>query len=105
MKLFTEGENTRLLLVSNSLQILVIDLGEQFKVTDYGNLADMLDEGSKVRSYDKIVGFVHFNPKSSHLFVSFTNSSLFVMVDLTTKKLVWNIPKAEKDRPLCAHSD
>lgn len=58
-----------------------------------------------MRSYDKIVGFVHFNPKTGHLFVSLANSGLFVMFDIPTKKIVWNIPKVEKDRPLCAYSD
>jgi hypothetical protein len=27
------------------------------------------------------------------------------MFDMTAKKIVWNIPRMEKDRPLCAHSD
>lgn len=66
----------------------------------------MLEEASKkVRSYDKVVNFVHFNSKSGHLFVSFLNLSNFIMIDTTHKKLVWNLPSIGKDVPLCAHSD
>jgi len=102
VKIYHENDQAMLLLVSQSYQVLIVNLTD-YKITDLGNLVEQIEE--KVRSYDKIVGFVHFNPKTGHLFVSFANSGLFVMFDIPTRKIVWNIPKVEKDRPLCAYSD
>jgi hypothetical protein len=43
------------------------------------NIIEVLENaGTKVRSYDKLVNFIHFNPLTNTLFVSFLAKNLFV---------------------------
>lgn len=108
VKLFRdEAGKDKLLIIDSNLTISKVDLGEDFKIETITNCTELLESsGIKVRSYDKIVNFMHFNSKSGHLFISFFSLSAFLMIDTNSKnKLIWNLPRLEKDVPLCAHSD
>ena len=70
------------------------------------NIVEVLDNaGTKVRSYDKLVNFTHFNPLTNTLFVSFLAKNLIVSLSLATKDLLWIVPTLQDNLPLCAHSD
>jgi len=45
------------------------------------------NSGVNVRSYDRVINFAHFNPRSSSIFVSFMNMNMFVQLSLDTKDL------------------
>ena len=83
-----------------------VDLQDSFKVEQVMNIVDVLENaGTKVRSYDKLINFIHFNPLTSTLFVSFLAKNLFVSLSLATKDLLWVVPTLQDSLPLCAHSD
>ena len=56
-----------------------VDLQDTFKVEQVMNIVEVLENaGTKVRSYDKLVNFIHFNPLTNTLFVSFLAKNLLV---------------------------
>ena len=56
-----------------------VDLQDTFKVEQVMNIVEVLENaGTKVRSYDKLVNFILFNPLTNTLFVSFLAKNLFV---------------------------
>ena len=100
--------STQLLLIDSNLSVSIVNLSTTLKVEPIGNIAEMIEEGSsgkRLRSYDKLINFIHFNPSTGHLFVSLLNLNSFVMIDTQKKELVWNLPRMDSDIPLCAHSD
>ena len=83
-----------------------VELQDTFKVEQVMNIVEVLENaGTKVRSYDKLANFIHFNPLTNTLFVSFLAKNLFVQLSLATKDLVWVVPTLQDSLPLCAHSD
>ncbi len=69
-------------------------------------IADILENsGAKVRSYDKLLNFVHFNPRTHALFVSLVNLNMFLQISLSSRNIEWVLPSLKDSFPLCAHSD
>jgi hypothetical protein len=44
LKLYQDEEITKLLIIVQNLQVLLINLSEGFQVVDLGNLAELLDQ-------------------------------------------------------------
>ena len=87
VKLYRDEEKLKMLLVTLDLDILIIDLSTDYKITEVSNVDDLLSGESdvKLRKYDRVLQFAHFNPSSGHLFLSFLNTSHFLMVDTQGK--------------------
>jgi hypothetical protein len=77
------------------------------KVEEFGNAGMLLEEhlGKPLRSYDRIINLAHFHPSSQRLFLSFINLQHFIMLDTSSRKLVWALPALGGEIPLCALSD
>jgi hypothetical protein len=74
IKVYEEEGITKALIIDQELQVLRVELQDSFKVESVMNLIEVIENsGTMVRSYDKVVNFVHFNPSTNSLYVSFLN--------------------------------
>jgi len=90
VKVYQEDGVSKALLIDQELQVIRLELQDSFKVESVMNIIEVIENsGTKVRSYDKVINFVHYNPSTNALFVSFLNQNLFVSLSLSTKDLHW----------------
>ena len=70
-----------------------------------GSLLEAKNNSKPLKKYRKLINLVHFNPKSSSLFLSFLDLSLFLVLDIKTSSISWVLPAITNELPLACVSD